>query len=204
MGAQPVLAQTAPDAESFGPNGRDLATATPIKHVIIIIGENRTFDHVFATYEPKKGETVWNLLSEGIVKPDGSPGPNYISKSRQFAASDYDAFLLAPPKTPYMTLPPFQAGGPSTPYGCQLIGIMTGTECNTPANVAKVKPFENGLALGYYQYLLTGGTGQNSSGHTTSTLVPDARAWYDGQDASHLPPGVFQLTQSIHKPFMPY
>ena len=24
-------------------------TATPIKHVILIIGENRTFDHVFAT-----------------------------------------------------------------------------------------------------------------------------------------------------------
>lgn len=25
-------------------------TVTPIKHVIVIIGENRTFDHVFATY----------------------------------------------------------------------------------------------------------------------------------------------------------
>lgn len=25
-------------------------TATPIKHVIVIIGENRTFDHVYATY----------------------------------------------------------------------------------------------------------------------------------------------------------
>jgi phospholipase C len=24
-------------------------TATPIKHVIIIVGENRSFDHVFAT-----------------------------------------------------------------------------------------------------------------------------------------------------------
>ena len=25
-------------------------TRTPIKHVIFLIGENRTFDHVFATY----------------------------------------------------------------------------------------------------------------------------------------------------------
>ncbi len=25
--------------------------------------------------------------------------------------------------------------------------------------------------------------------------VPDPRIWYDGQDASHLPPGVYQLTQ---------
>jgi phospholipase C len=30
---------------------------TPIKHVIIIVGENRTFDHVFATYKPKTGST---------------------------------------------------------------------------------------------------------------------------------------------------
>jgi phospholipase C len=29
---------------------------TPIKHVIIIVGENRTFDHLFATYKPKAGE----------------------------------------------------------------------------------------------------------------------------------------------------
>ena len=43
------------------------ATASPITHVIVIIGENRSFDHVFATYQPKHGETVNNLLSEGIV-----------------------------------------------------------------------------------------------------------------------------------------
>src|ERR1700730_17925462 len=29
----------------------DHRTARPIKHVIVIIGENRTFDHVFAIYE---------------------------------------------------------------------------------------------------------------------------------------------------------
>jgi phospholipase C len=28
------------------------ATQTPIKHVIVIVGENRTFDHVFGTYKP--------------------------------------------------------------------------------------------------------------------------------------------------------
>src|SRR5262245_21075969 len=41
-------------------------TATPIKHVIILIGENRTFDNIFATYRPKHGK-VANLLSEGII-----------------------------------------------------------------------------------------------------------------------------------------
>jgi hypothetical protein len=86
------------------------------------------------------------------------------------------------------------------------------TNCNTPANVAAVMSYENGLSLTpanaggpvFYQYLLTGGAGQTSGGNTNSTLVPDARVQYDGQDASALPPGSFQLTQMQHEPFMPY
>src|SRR5271156_3723145 len=62
-------------------------TRTPIKHVIVIIGENRSFDHVFATYLPKNGESVWNLLSEGIVHKSGAPGPNFY-KAEQHAAAD--------------------------------------------------------------------------------------------------------------------
>jgi hypothetical protein len=62
-------------------------TTTPIKNVIIIIGENRTFDHVYGTYVPKSGQTVWNLLSEGIVTKDGKPGENF-SRSAQYAGSD--------------------------------------------------------------------------------------------------------------------
>ena len=51
------------------PNGsNDGNTTTPIKHVIVIIGENRSFDHVFATYVPKStGQKISNLLSEGII-----------------------------------------------------------------------------------------------------------------------------------------
>jgi phospholipase C len=29
-------------------------TRTPIKHVIVIVGENRTFDHIFATYNQRR------------------------------------------------------------------------------------------------------------------------------------------------------
>jgi phospholipase C len=55
-----------------------IKTATPIKHVIIIVGENRSFDHLFATYTPKdKDDKVLNLLSEGIVNADGTPGANF-------------------------------------------------------------------------------------------------------------------------------
>ena len=45
-------------------------TASPIKHVIVIC-ENRTFDHLFATYEPGHGEHVDNLLSKGLSTKTG-------------------------------------------------------------------------------------------------------------------------------------
>src|ERR1700730_7586390 len=97
---------------------RDNATTTPIKHVIVIIGENRSFDHVFATYVPQNGQTVWNLLSEGIVKADGTPGPNF-PQAEQKAATDTppDAFLLSPTTTHSFTqLPAPLNGGPLTSY----------------------------------------------------------------------------------------
>ena len=78
VGAQAGLAQAATaSGPSYGPDSRDLVTHTPIKHVIIIIGENWSFDSLFATYVPKSSDKVWNLLSENILKPDGSPGMNY-------------------------------------------------------------------------------------------------------------------------------
>src|SRR6266566_1344440 len=66
----------------FGPlvgsaRADDNRTITPIRHVIIIVGENRTFDHIFATYKPKADESVNNLLSEKIITESGAPGMNY-------------------------------------------------------------------------------------------------------------------------------
>ena len=59
-----------------------LRTATPIKHVIVLIGENWSFDSLYATFRPRFGQSVQNLLSRGIVNADGTPGPNY-PKARQ-------------------------------------------------------------------------------------------------------------------------
>src|SRR5258708_14314995 len=61
-----------------------LKTASPIKHVLIIVGENRSFDHLFATYSPKtRGETISNLLSKHIVNADGTPVAKF-SQAHQF------------------------------------------------------------------------------------------------------------------------
>src|SRR5438552_3311257 len=88
-------------------------TATPIKHVIIVIGENRSFDHVYATYAPKGRDSILNLLSEGIVRPNGSPGPNFAA-ARQFTTSGQTSYFIGVAKrnkTPYTTLPPPTLGG---------------------------------------------------------------------------------------------
>src|SRR5215470_16029735 len=56
----------------------DARTESPIKHVIILIGENRGTDHTFGVYRPKgKHQSISNLLSKGIVNADGSPGRNF-------------------------------------------------------------------------------------------------------------------------------
>ena len=52
-------------------------TTTPIEHVIVIIGENHTFDNLFGAYRPAPGQTIANLLSKGIIKADGTPGPHF-------------------------------------------------------------------------------------------------------------------------------
>ena len=194
---------------------RDSRTATPIKHVIVIIGENRSFDHVFATYAPQPGQTVHNLLSEGIIQLDPNlnaiPGPNF-HRAQQFQASDLggqDAFLLSAPKRefPGNTLPAPEAGGPSgvngyfspssskyTTIACGKTTVNGKTTTNylTPAACAAVT--ENGLpdasdanGLTYYQSLASGGTGQYSD-------TPDLRI----VDFDNLPAGPFQLTNGTN------
>jgi phospholipase C len=65
-------------------------TATAIEHVIVIVAENRTFDNLFATYRPKKGQTIANLLSKGIVKENGQPGPNFHLAEQHLAQNNGD------------------------------------------------------------------------------------------------------------------
>lgn len=80
-------------------------TATPIEHVIVVVGENHTFDNVFGAYSPGDGQTIRNLLSRGIILPDGKPGPNF-SHAAQSIADSKNAYSLNPLRIGvYDTLP---------------------------------------------------------------------------------------------------
>ena len=79
---------------------------SPIKHVIILIGENRGTDHTFGVYKPRgRHQTISNILSKGIVNEDGMPGPNY-GLAQQFSVTAQPSFYVGVPdssKTPYNT-----------------------------------------------------------------------------------------------------
>lgn len=91
-------------------------TISPIKHVIVIVGENRTFDHVFGAYKPQHGQSVSNLLSKGIITEDGKPGQNFAMAAQYTAtATNPNRFELSPhQKHLYSVLPAPNTGSTAT------------------------------------------------------------------------------------------
>jgi phospholipase C len=162
-----------------------LKTDTPIKHVIVVIGENRSFDHVYATFVPQSADSILNLLSEGIVRPDGSPGRHFAA-ARQFETSGQTSYFIGvrkKDKTAYTTLPPPTLGGAP----------------NLPSTTSPPFPTFFGPFLGLIErsleptdlvLLTTGATG------AAGTTGPDLRI----VNGATLPNGPFQLTG----PNLPY
>jgi phospholipase C len=70
-------------------------TATPIEHLIVVVGENLSFDNLFGTYRPQSNAKIRNLLSQGIVNRDGSPGPEF-TKAAQRRAEVRDTYQVTP------------------------------------------------------------------------------------------------------------
>jgi len=168
-------------------------TATPVKHLIVLIGENRTFDHIFATYVPKSHDSVKNLLSEGIINADGTPSKHF-SKARQFQAvkpfrTKYFISLNDNEKAPYTILPPPTLNFSPSP-DASIIGFATEPPpfpTNTPQNV--LEAIEPSLEPGDLHLLTTGASGQNNT--FVLTPVPD----FDTRVANFasLPNGPFPL-----------
>lgn len=163
-------------------------TETPIQHVIVLIGENRTFDHLFATYKPKQGESVKNLLSEGIIQADGTPGPNF-GLSQQFQAVEpfetkYFISLDNSEKAPYTLLPdPTINSAPSSAF-------------LPPLPLPLLAAIEPSLETADLHLLTTGGTGL---GQSVIQPDPDVRV----QNFNALPNGSFPL-KGIALPYDSY
>jgi len=173
-------------------------TRTPIKHVIVLIGENRTFDHLFATYVPKSEDSVSNLLSKGIIKADGSPGPHF-SKAAQFQAvapfkTKYFMSLDKGDKAPYQTLPEPTLNFSPSPSTSTGPGEPPPFPAGTPtAFLASIEPSLENDDLN----LLTTG----SSGAPQTAELPDFDSRINNFD--NLPNGPFPL-QGANLPYDSY
>src|ERR1700722_5185636 len=93
------------------------AATTPIEHLIVVVGENQSFDAVFGACTRPPGERVWNLRSLGIVNADGSPGEQY-ARALQQRGVPQQRYSLQPPRAgPYDYLPqPTLIGVPSLQF----------------------------------------------------------------------------------------
>src|SRR5262249_10398830 len=145
-------------------------------------GENRSFDHLFATYVPQHPEEgIHNLLSEEIVTASGAPGASF-SKAHQYqitSTPNGGKFFMSADrsdKTLYTTLPPPDV------YTAPTV---------SPNNSVLNLPGADPELLPQDQFLLgKGGTG------LSYPLGPDPRI----ANVFTLPPGPFQLTG----PTMPF
>jgi len=170
-----------------GAHANDRRTDSPIKHVIVIIGENRTFDHVFATYVPRDGEHVDNLLSKGIIDKDGSPGQNY-ARAAQFSAVNNNTYSISPgQKTPYNnSTNKLQAPGTSyAPQQCYTTveqAALNGPGCL--ATLSEAARGDYGLRPQDLPLLTTGATGIAGGSPDTRIL-----------NSSNLPNGPYPLVE---------
>src|SRR3984893_5240563 len=147
-----------------------ISTATPIKHVLIIVGENRSFDHLYATFAPKeRDERVLNLLSEGIINADGSPGKNF-AKAHQFQVTS------APNGGKYFVSVDLKN---KSLYGVLPAPDTNGVQNQPFAGILLIPGGDPGLPSQYQFLFRTGGTG------LASALGPDTRI----TNVTALPPG---------------
>jgi phospholipase C len=191
-------------AANADPNGAPggTKTRTPIDHVIVLIGENHSFDNVFATYRSNREHLVANLLSRQIINADGTPGPNAAEAAQSVVNSPLPSTYFMgtgftkTPYSPYLPTPELR-GAPNQPIS--LTQLLMELQIN-PAAVQP--PFDNTISdaqLGVIEpaletsdlfLLRTGATG------AAGTTGPDTRVL----NYNMLPNTAFQLTG----PTLPY
>jgi phospholipase C len=170
-------ASTATDAAA------KISTTSPIKHVIILIGENRGLDHTFGVYKPRSaGQTISNLLSKNIVNEDGTAGLQY-KLAQQYAVTHQSLWYFGAPK------------GAKTPYGAS--NLMPQPNTNG-APMAQNSQFPDAPFTAFSEIAAYGGETDiepSSQVFTTTgaTGLPDKTLDTRVPSAGSLPPGPFAL-----------
>jgi phospholipase C len=177
---------------AWADDAHNVKTQTPIKHLIVLIGENRSFDHVYATYRPKNG-MVANLLSKGIVSSSGVLQAG--TQSLQYYLSSWPATYFidastSPSKMPYTTVPP-----PNTAYVPPSGGALSQGQgpFNSTVPDSELPTIEPSIESEDLGLLRTGASGYPMD--STDLRVTNATS---------LPNGSFQITNSTTLPYDSY
>jgi phospholipase C len=139
-----------------------VATATPIKHVVVIFGENVSFDHYFATYpqaanpagEPQftaaaGTPTANNLASNNLI----AANPNALASSPNTAGRTVGAVTIAGLGLPAADLLPFR-----------LDRSQANTESQNHAYAAEQLAYNNGAMDSFPLFTAATGTIAGSTG----------------------------------------
>ena len=119
-------------------------TTTPIQHVIIVVGENRTFDNLYATYQPRVGQRIENLLQKGIVNADGTPGPHHGESVQRIGRGEDKYKAVTRSQGKYAVRP--------RPYTTYAIGLPQGVpDVRFPADLPN-GPFQISRYVPYASY----------------------------------------------------
>jgi phospholipase C len=138
------------------------STATPIKHVVIIFGENVSFDHYFGTYP---------------YAANPSNEPRFVAAPGTPSVSGYTAGLLY--NNPNLLNKAGNAGGASNPF--RLDRSQSATADQDHDYGPEQQAFHGGLMDAFPQY--TGTPGPPPSGQGTKALV---MGYYDGNTVTAL------------------
>jgi phospholipase C len=176
-----------------------LRTATPIKHVIVLIGENWSFDSLYATFEPRRGQTVQNLLSRGIINEDGTPGVNF-AETQQFKVNTplpAHYFISSDDKTAYAPFLPTPELNGAPNKQSSLTDIQAGRgrpPFDNTVSQAMLAANEPSLEAEDLNLLRSGATG------APGITGPDRRV----ANFATLPNGVYQITNPATLPYDSY
>lgn len=179
-----------------------IQTKTPIQHVIVVVGENVSFDTLYGAYQPANGSSIKNLLSQGIINADGTPGPNYATTSQREAHNPADQYSLKPVKDlAYAALPQPLQTGILDPATLQFKGGIPDPRfpadlANGPFQISKFVPYGSpGSATGdpaHRFFQMWQQTGGNNQDHSLFTWVATT-AGTGGDNGPHGPtPGDVQ------------
>jgi phospholipase C len=178
-------------------------TTTPIKHLVVIFGENRSFDHYFATYPQARnpaGEPAFNALPGTPVVNNLQTNNLIASNPNQTNASN----LAITPAIPTTELVPFRldraqanTADQSHSYGPEqeaadlgkmdafpaFTGKATAGGANAFGTKAQVLGFFDGNTVtGYWNYAQHFAMSQNAYTDTYGPSTPGAIAVISGQN----------------------